>query len=96
MFSSKPKGSSFQFFSNANELRCIIASTIYGKTVFSQVSNATLVFKIGSLKTEITTLVSRMPLLRDKFQEKVTFWFGMLDGQLSGQIFYSFFFSGMI
>ena len=50
------------------------------KILLSQVSNATLVFRIGSSNIKIMNFVSRMSLLRDQFQVKLTFRFGVLSG----------------
>ena len=64
-------------------LNSIIATSIF----LFQVSNATSVFEIGSLDIEIINFVSRMSPLRDRFQGKLTFPFGMLNGQVGRQIF---------
>ena len=46
-----------------------------------------LFFLIGSLNNEIMKFVSRISLLRDAFQGKLNFRYGMMNGQLGHQTF---------
>ena len=59
------------------------------KILLPDVSEATYNFKISSLSIEIVNFVSRMSLLRDQFQGKLTFRFGMMNGQLGRQTFHT-------
>ena len=64
-----------------------MATSFFRKTLLSQVSNVSLVFKSGSMDIEIMNFVSRMSVLPGQFLEKLTIQFGMLNGHLKGHIF---------
>ena len=60
--------------------------SMYQKILLFQGSNAILVFEINSLNVRIMFFVSRMSILRELLQGKLTFRFGMLIGELTRQI----------